>query len=406
MREELSLYALQLQRIMSSPVARRSWHCRDRKNFRDEGPSATFGHDCLTADQLDSKVIDVLMSPGPEQIKDNPYLSLLFTEVGRCSVKISQFSRKSSLLKRHDIIHIHWPEWLVTWSTVWRASLDIATSLGLLWLARRRGAALVWTGHNLEPHELPRPWLWQIFQRLFLSQTDLLVSFGDGATKSLIVRYPQLAQIPVAIIPHGHYRDYYTARSDALSFREQVGLDHRSVFLCFGLIKPYKNIPSIVRAWKQLPVPRPQLVVAGRPAQPELEAAIKREAGGAKDIHLLLRFISDEDVPTLFAVADVLLVPYEARSTLNSGAAHLALSLGKPAVLNDTAANRELRKTFGHEWIYLCDGTPEDALRVAVEAAITFRTDSPDVGMIGYPQLAHQMREAYSDAMASRRTRR
>jgi beta-1,4-mannosyltransferase len=391
---------------MRGLAVRRSWHCRGEKNLRKGRPSATIGQDRLTVDQLNSKVIDVLMSPGPEQLKDNPYLSLLFAEVGRRNVRIRPFSRKSSLLKRHDIIHIHWPEWLVTWSTIWRASLDITTSLGLLWLARRRGAALVWTGHNLEPHELPQPRLWRIFQRLFLSQTDLLVSFGDGATESLISRYPQLARIPVATIPHGHYRDYYTARPDAVAFREKVGLDNRPVLLCFGLIKPYKNIPSIVRAWKELPVPRPQLIVAGQPTQPELEAGIKREADGVKDIHLLFRFVSDEDVPTLFAVADVLLMPYEARSALNSGAAHLALSLGKPAVLNDTAANRDLRKIFGSEWIYLCDGTPEDALRVALDAAITFRTASPDVGMIGYPQLAHQMRQAYSDAMAARRTRR
>jgi beta-1,4-mannosyltransferase len=386
---------------------RRSWHCRGEKNLRKGRPNTTtIGHGCLATDQPNSKSIDVLMSPGPEQLTDNPYLSLLFAEVGRRNVKISPFSRKSHLLKRHDIIHIHWPEWLVTWSTIWRASFDITTSLGLLWLARRRGAALVWTGHNLEPHDLPRPRLWCLFQRLFLSQADLLVSFGDGATESLISRYPQLARIPVATIPHGHYRDYYTARPDANAFREQVGLNHRSVLLCFGLIKPYKNIPSIVRAWKQLPVPRPQLVVAGRPTQPELEAAIKREADGVEDIHLFLRFISDEDVPTLFAVADVLLMPYEARSALNSGTAHLSLSLGKPAVLNDTATNRDLRKIFGPEWIYLCDGTPEDALRVALDAALRFRTASPDLGMIGYPQLAHQMRRAYSDAMASRRTRR
>jgi beta-1,4-mannosyltransferase len=352
--------------------------------------------------QLNHKAIDVLMSPGPDKLKDNPYLTLLFSEVSRYGVQISALSGRSSLLARHDIIHFHWPEWLVRWKTARTASFDIVTSLSLLWLARRRGAAVVWTGHNLEPHELPRPWLWRIFQAYFLSQIDLLISFGNGATELLVDRYPRLARIPAVVIPHGHYRDYYTAPPDAAAFRERLGLDQRPVLLCFGLIKPYKNIPAIIRAWKKLPVPRPQLVVAGRPAGPELEAAIRSEADGAKDVHLLLRFISDDEVPTLFAAADAVLMPYAARSALNSGAAHLALSLGRPAVLNDTAANRDLQEIFGRDWVCLCDGTPDDALRVALATVATPRAQAPDISVIDYARLGAQVEQAYLAAMASR----
>jgi beta-1,4-mannosyltransferase len=360
-------------------------------------------HDRAGSPQLNPRAIDVLMSPGPEKLKDNPYLALLFADTNMHDVRISALSGKSSLLARHDVIHLHWPEWLVRWNTVRSASFDIVTSLSLLWLARRRGAAIVWTGHNLEPHELPQPWLWRIFQALFLSQTDLLISFGNGATGLLVNRYPRLARIPSVVIPHGHYRDYYTARPDPVSFREQLRLDQRPVLLCFGLIKPYKNIPGVIQAWKRLPIPRPHLVVAGRPVDPEIEAAIRSEAHGLKDVHLLLRFISDDEVPTLFAAADSVLMPYAARSALNSGAAHLALSLGRPAILNDTAANRDLQQLFGRDWVHLCNGTPDDALRVALTAVNTPRAEGPDISVIDYARLGAQMQQAYVDAMASRR---
>jgi beta-1,4-mannosyltransferase len=346
--------------------------------------------------------VEVLMSPAPDALSENPFFTMLFAEAADRDTRINAFSRKAVLLKRHDVIHIHWPEWHVRWKAIRLALTDIATFITLLWLARRRGAAVVWTGHNLEPHEIPRPKLWRFFQRCFLSQVDLLISFGKGATSLLEKRYPQLAQVPVSIIPHGHCRDYYTAQPDVATLREQLALDNRPIFLYFGLIRPYKEVPALIRSWKYLPAPPAQLIVAGRPLTPELESAIRREADGAKDVHLILRLIDDDEVPTLFAAADAVIMPYGARSALNSGVAHLALSLGRPVVVNDTAANRDLKDAFGPDWVWLCDGTPADTLRVALDAAAAVRSEEPDLSALDAVRLGAQVRQAYSDAIASR----
>ena len=350
--------------------------------------------------------IDVLMSPSPKMLADNPFLALLFADAAGRGTRISAYCRKSLLFRRHDVVHIHWPEWHVRWKSLPVALFDMAIFLGLLRLARLRGAAVVWTGHDLEAHEVSRAWLWRIFHRLFVSEVDLLISFGKGATALLVDRYPQLARVPVAIIPHGHYRDYYMTQPDVTTFREEFKLDRRPVFLSFGLIRPYKNIPALIRAWRQLPVPRPQLIVAGRPLTTELETAIRRAADGAKDIHLILRFINDDEVPTFFAAADSVIMPYAARSALNSGVAHLALSLGRPAIVNDTPVNRDLQEVFGSDWVWLCDGTPEDALHVAGYAANADRPEAPDLSVVDAARLGAETRRAYLKAMASRRAGR
>jgi glycosyltransferase involved in cell wall biosynthesis len=349
------------------------------------------------------KVFQVLMSPGPDELTDNPSLFLLFSEVMRNGVTITPYHKKKSLLSRPDVIHIHFPEWLVRWRRPWLAPLEVVAILGLLWLARRRGAALVWTGHDLEPHELSSPRLWRAYNRFFISQVDVLISFSDGAASLLVERYPQLAGVPTVIVPHGHYRDYYTAPPKAATLRKELKLDHRPVLLCFGLIRPYKNLPGIIRAWRQLPEPRPQLVIAGRPMDSEIAEVIKKQVGDATDVHLLLRFIHDDEVPTIFAVADVVIMPYMARSALNSGVAHLAFSLSRPAVVNDTPANQNLRDIFGGEWVWLCDGTPEDALRAALVAAATTRPETLDLDVINYKRLAAETLCAYSDATARKR---
>jgi beta-1,4-mannosyltransferase len=375
----------------------------DEKSKRRDDVTSTTTYATKTSQQARHSV-DVLMSPGPNELKDNPVLSLLFSDLASSNIQIKPFSGKASLLRRHDIVHVHWPEWLIRWSGFRKASYDIASLIGALWIARRRGAAVVWTGHNLEPHQLPRPKLWKAFQFLFISQLDLLISFGDGATELLRSRYPALTRKPVVIIPHGHYRTYYDARPTPDAFRHDTGLDERPVLLCFGLIKSYKNVPELIRAWKNLAPPRPQFVVAGRSDEPALEEAIRQEADGYSDIHLMLQFIGDDDVPTLFAASDVLLMPYEARSALNSGVAHLALSLGKPVVMNDTAANKDLEKLFGADWVYLCDATPEDALRAALDAVGSLRIGQPDISVIDYPYLRGRLQQAYLRAVECRRS--
>jgi hypothetical protein len=134
----------------------------------------------------------------------------------------------------------------------------------------------------------------------------------------------------------------------------------------------------------------------------EIAEVIKKEAGDSKDVHLLLRFIHDDEVPAIFAIADVVLMPYMARSALNSGVAHLAFSLSRPAVLNDNPANQNLRDVFGGEWVWLCDGTPEDALRTALVAAATARPETLDLDVIDYKRLAAETLCAYSDATVRR----
>ena len=255
----------------------------------------------------------------------------------------------------------------------------------------------------LDPHELRRPRLWRLYNQAFLSQVDLLISLSDGATGLLRQRYPQLARVPVAVIPHGHYRRHYTAPADPDLFRRRMGLDRRPVLLCFGLLRPYKNIPGVIRAWRELPGPRPQLVVAGRPIDSALEAEVREAAEGAEDAHLLLDYAADQEVPSIFAAADVVVMPYTPGSALNSGAAHLALSMGRPVVVNDTPVNRDLQDFFGPEWVWLCGESPEAALRTAEAAAAAARPALPELSMLDPERLAALTRDAYAAAVRSRR---
>jgi len=345
--------------------------------------------------------VDVLVSPNPAGL-ENPYITMLTGELEKCGDQITYFSSRA-LLKRHDVVHVHWPEYLVRWRRLSLTLLDIVKIIVLLRVARMRGSALVWSGHNLEPHEMQRPRLWGLYCRLFVSQVDLLISTGPGATEMLKRRYPRLTGVAATVVPHGHYRGVYPVSRHAEGLRERLGLDgKRPVLLAFGQIRSYKNVPAIVRAWRQRSELGAQLVVAGKPSNPALGAEIRREVAGCADVHLLFGFVADDDVSALLDLSDVVLAPYLPRSALNSGAAILALSLGKPVVLTDTPSARDLRALVGPRWVYLCDGSPEDAIKVAVRAAADERPASPDLTALDWAGLGRLVSEAYADAVMLR----
>lgn len=346
------------------------------------------------------------MSPAPAALRDNPYLMQIFGETGWPGVRIRPFSLKRLLLDRPDVAHVHFPYHLVNWEKPLGCCFDIVTVLPALWLARRLGVAVVWTGHDLGPHEISRPRLGEFFCRMFITQVDLLISLSNGATELLRERYPRLADVPVAVVPHGHYRRHYTAAADPVLFRKQLGLDERPVLLCFGLIRPYKNVPGLIRAWRQLPGPRPQLVVVGRPIDLALESEIRQAADGEQDVHLVLDYARDEDVPSIFAAADVTVMPYTIGTALNSGAAHLSLSLGRPVVLGETAVNRDLREFFGPEWVWLSGSSPAAALQTALAAMAAPRPALPELGDLDPARLAALTEQAYAMAVDLRAGRR
>lgn len=346
------------------------------------------------------------MSPAPAALRDNPYLVQIFGEAGWPGVRIRPFSLKRLLLDRPDVAHVHFPHHLVNWEKPLGCPFDMVTVLPSLWLARRLGVAVVWTGHDLGPHEVIRPRLWRLFCRLFITQVDLLISLSNGATELLRERYPRLAGVPVAVVPHGHYRQHYTAAADPVLFRKRLGLDERPVLLCFGLIRPYKNVPGLIRAWRQLPGPRPQLVVIGRPIDAALESEIRQAADGEQDVHLVLDYARDDDVPSIFAGADVVVMPYAAGTALNSGAAHLSLSMGRPVVLSDTAVNRDLQDFFGPGWVWLSGGTPAAALRTALAALAAPRPALPELSELEPARLAALTEHAYARAVDARAGRR
>ena len=346
----------------------------------------------------------VLASPASTVVDSNPYIDELYGSVRACHVHVEEFSRRK-LLARPDVIHVHWPEFLVRWDRGVRiAVLDAAKVIALLTVARRRGARVVWTGHDLAPHESEHPVVERIYLRAFQRRTDHLISMSGAGIDALRARYPTIRDVPASVIPHGHYRDCYPPAPGQAEARRALGLPgDGQLLLSLGMIRPYKNFPALVGGLRADMASSLTLAVVGEVRDAQLKQELLSAAGDDPRIHLRLSRVPVAEIPLWHSAADVIVLPYTDGTALNSGAALLALSYNKPVVVRDSPTMRELQEAVGSQWVYCYTGTPADALVLARDVLAAPRPQECDLRSLDWPALGAATVAAYRAALGVRR---
>lgn len=268
------------------------------------------------------------------------YTDLVFDRVPD-GVEYVYFSWATALLGRYDVLHAHWPELLVRdarrpWLRVLRRRL-----LDLLLLRLRvQGVPLVWTAHNVKPHEDGPAAEARVLAR-FARQVDASLTMTDAS--------PVRVGRERVTIPHAHYRHLY---GRALPPTMPTVVPGR--LLHFGIIRPYKGVDRLLTAFEDLEVPGATLHIAGHPhpGQAELvETVVARDPR----VTAVLRYLADGELAAEIVRSQLVVLPYRGQMH-NSGTLLAALSLGRPVLVPRSPTNTALAQTVGPEWIIQYDG--------------------------------------------------
>jgi glycosyltransferase involved in cell wall biosynthesis len=336
------------------------------------------------------------------------YTSLLYEAVEARGVTIEEITVGALLRRRYDIVHFHWPDWYLSPrpgpSMVFHAS---AMLVALAW-ARKRGARVVWTAHNLVPHERRSPRMSRWFYWAFTGLVDAVIVPTASGVDPMRRRFPRLAAAPTAVVPLGHLAGRYPDHGSRAVARAHLGLAPEGpVITYFGHIRPYKNVPGLVDRFRLLPDHDITLVVAGRPLNDDVRAAVEAAAAGDPRVRLHLAYIDDEEVQHYMRGADLVVLPYAESS--NSFVALLALSFDRPILAPDIGAFPELAAAVGTRWVRLYrDDLSGHALAVAVDAARRCPIDGarPDLTAFDWTSVGEQTVSAYERFIRAPRTRR
>jgi len=341
--------------------------------------------------------VRVLAWPAFRKAAANPHAALLAGELRALGVDISDWTPVRALVRPGQLWHIHLPE-----TVVYRRSRLVAWSetlafVLLLTLARWRGTKMLWTIHDLGSNDQHHPRLEEWYWRWYVRHIDAVIALSRDGLRLALARRPALAALPQHVIPHGHYRGAYPSELDRGTARRQLGIpDDAAVILNFGLIRPYKNVPHLIRTFADAAIARSVLLIAGKPFDQAIEQEIEAtaRAASAADVRLQLGHIATEDVQRYFLAADLVALPY--RRILNSGAVILALGFGRPVLVPDKGSMAEHQEDYGDRWVRLYHGElgPED-----LKGALAWARETPrpaiDLGHLEWSALAVRTRDVY-----------
>jgi glycosyltransferase involved in cell wall biosynthesis len=300
-----------------------------------QGGIAHYSYGLANALQAGGTDTTLLMYGHPEyDLEGFPHACRLIKDlelaVSRRTKLTSPFRNLQVMLKaavQSDVIHYQW-------------SLGKRTDRLHLPILRRLGKPLVYTAHDVLPHE---PEIMSLEHCRWLYHfVDALFVHGDRL-KALLVERFQVSPAKVHVIPHGNYNfisDTPGPWNRELA-RSSFGWDDSDrVVLFFGLIRGYKGIDTLIEACRLLQQrglaqgQRLRLLIAGRIFNDHWREggyeALIRNANLGEHVHLHFAHIEMKDIARYFQAADVVAVPYKRGS--QSGVLRLAYSFGKPTV--------------------------------------------------------------------------
>lgn len=273
---------------------------------------------------------------------------------------------------RPDVFHLHWFHAFVG-DERWPASVLLGLQLVFeLLVLRLLGVRVVWTVHNLFDHERRMPRRLEVaFRHVVFRVSDRVIVHCDRAAAEVLRTYrlPSGAERKLTTVPHGHYIDSYPNDVGRAEARTSLGFDDgETVFLFFGRIRAYKNVPGLISAFGHVSNESARLLVVGTPRTDALASVVAERSAADPRVRTEFAFVPDDEVQIYLNAADAVVLPFE--NVLSSGSAILAMSFGRPVIAPAEGCVADLVPS---ELLY--DGDRPDRLQTALDRALSADLD-------------------------------
>lgn len=349
--------------------------------------------------------LKVMMFPGRGNPNENRYIDILVSGLRAQGCTVIPF-HKHLETQSADIFHVHWPEVfagirLRPWQKLRGDVIGVNFKLTIDRI-RRSGGRLVWTVHDLDPHDsrLVKDPYYQRLMEMFEARVDGLISLTERGVPQIRAHFPAVVDRPVFVTPHPHYREDSLRPRPAERSREMFGLPEGDfVFGLLGTLRPNKGAAELIRAFRAWPSAGASLLVAGS-VQENYARTLQDLAAGDRRIVLKFGRLSDEMLLKAHDAIDVLVFP--ASNYFNSGTVLKALSLDVPVLAYATPANREIEKSLSPAWMQLFDGALDGSVLEGMRQARQgiARGESCNLDAFAPELVAQRTIEAYRALLA------
>jgi D-inositol-3-phosphate glycosyltransferase len=213
-------------------------------------------------------------------------------------------------------------------------------------LSRLFGLRIVFTAHNVLPHE-------EREQKAFFMKSALKIIYAcsdkiivhSQYSRNRLLEFFKIDPGKIAVIPHGNYLFLRTREvSKQQACRELDIAADKKVILHFGSLRHYKGIDILLEAFRKIRDLRSDvlLLLAGKPMHVPsgyFEELI-RKTGMSNDVILKAEYIPLDKIQVYFYASDIVVLAYKEIDT--SGSLQLAYAFAKPVVATRTGSMAEV----------------------------------------------------------------
>ena len=303
----------------------------------------------------EQKPLRILAWPMSRNASHNPYTSLLYSAIEAEGAQCHEFSVSRALFSGYDVLHVHWPEGVLSGRGVVVQSLaSVAQAVLLVYVRYVRRRPVVWTVHNASPHaSVSAAALWMVRAGLRASLTGLI--FLSHASGSIVrEEMPWTATIESVVTPHGRYAGTYPTPEARDEVRRRLNVtDDERLVVFVGRMHEYKGPLELAKVGEQLADQNIRVLLAGEipegPYGEELRASVRESR-----ILLVEGWLSPKDMASYLNAGDLAVYPY--RDILNSGSVILPLEYSTPVLCPNIGSLVELAGVVGRDWLRTYDG--------------------------------------------------
>lgn len=237
-------------------------------------------------------------------------------------------------IKKIRYFHFHWPSFFYAQrSDVKKMVQNFIRYLAFILIIKLSNSKIVWTAHNLYPHDTKNNKIGHIIdilaRHIVVFVSSLIIVHGKNAANILASEFP-MAKSKIAIIDHGNWIDYYRNQTSSELAKKILNIPSDKYTLLFiGLCKEYKNIDYLVKTFKNLKGNN-ILLIAGKFPSIDYLKKVKSLSGVDINIKIEAKYIEDDYLQIYLNACDAVVLPY--KDILTSGTAMLAISFGKPVI--------------------------------------------------------------------------
>lgn len=272
----------------------------------------------------------------PKENPGNKYNHLLSNALEQKGAEVIALNKKTIIkVSKGDIVHFHWPSHLYSGNSPVSSLVKGVTFFGILSYFKLKRAKIVWTMHNVWPHNMKRTPFQKRYRTLVCSFMDKIIIMNQGLTGE-ISREFNVDPGKIDVVKHGHYIGEYPSKQ--IDVRKQLGIKETDfVYGFIGAISPYKGVEDLIEQFQKIEGDHLKLLICGKVSKSfnkEIFDSIRDER-----IILKLEFIPDDELHDYLKALDAMVLPYKVIT--NSGSAILALSHHVPLVIPDVETLRE-----------------------------------------------------------------